>query len=115
MTGVESWWPRTYDPAEHLARMLQTVDWPGLRAGGPLHPELANRLQTSALWIVEGRTDNPLVYGVGDDIEGVALIDVSRSVLAWLQVPNDPALIAAVLLASRSCFRFAELMDDDDY
>lgn len=115
MTGVEPWWP-SGDPAEHLSAMLKTFDWRDLRNGGSLHPELAARIRTAAQWMVEGRTANPLEYGVGEDIEGLTLLDVGRAVLAWVTDPTDPALIDAVLLAARSCEVFGDLLlgDSDD-
>jgi hypothetical protein len=113
VTGVEPWWP-SGDPAEHLSAMLKTVDWRGLRAGEPLHPELAARIRETSLWVVEGRTENPLRYGVGEDIEGLTLLDVGRAVLAWVTDPTDPALIDAVLLAARSCEVFGDLLLDDE-
>jgi hypothetical protein len=113
VTGVESWWP-TGDPADHLAAMLRAVDWRRLRGGQPLKPYQAHCIRESALWVVEGRTDNPLAYGVGDTIEDLALLDVARAVLLWVQDATSLALIGQVHVACHACARLGDLMDDPE-
>lgn len=108
------WWPTAADPADCLVSQLKTVDWRGLRDGEPLHPHLAYRLRECALWMVAGRTDNPLAYGVGEDLEGLLLLDVGRAVLLWLTDPTDAGLIDAMLLAVRSCAVFGDLLPGDE-
>lgn len=111
MTATEEWWP-TGDPAAHLAAMLRTVDWRGLRNYGSLHPALAARIHTAATWVVAGRTGNELVYGINDDIEACALLDVGHAVLLWLIDPTDGELIDQVHAAARACAGIGDLLDE---
>ncbi len=109
----EEWWP-SIDPAEHLAAMLRTVDWHDLRNGGSLHPELAARISTAAQWVVAGATENPLQYGVGDNLADLVVLDVTREVLLWVQDPTNNGLIDGVHAAYRACARFGDLLDDPE-
>jgi len=59
-----------------------------------------------------GRTENPLQYGVGDNLADLVLLDVTRAVLLWVQGPTNNGLIDGVHAAYRACARFGDLLDE---
>jgi hypothetical protein len=95
-----------------MVAMLKSVDWRDLRNYGQLHPALAARIATAATWTITGRTDNPLEYGVGDNLADLVLLDVTRAVLLWLTDPTDGELIDGVHAAARACAGIGDLLDE---
>lgn len=113
MTDAE-WWP-SGDPVDHLVALLKAVDWRRLRdEHEPLRPHMAHCLREAALWVVQGRMDNPLARGVGSTIEDLVLLNVARAVLAWVQDATNPTRIEHVGAACRACAQFGDLMEDGD-
>jgi hypothetical protein len=84
-------WTPTGSPVAELCRMLELVRW-----GEPLEGYQAQCLRECALWVRDGRTDNPLRRTITEDR---LLLDLTDALLPWVDAPQDSWLTDRVKAA----------------